>query len=1781
MPFFAGEKSMNRTLNITVFSLSAPRRWMLILALLALLPVAEARAQSSGSSVTDGTTPLGLTPGAPAGSYALSGFENVNPYNGNLNFVLPLLSVGARGGVQHTLPLKIEQHWRTIKTQQTQYQQPYFYPTPNSWEGLVPGYGPGIMTGRVTGVADMFSCPESMQAVTRMTFTAGDGTEYEFRDALNDGQIKENTYSGDVNFCDIFLTNARGRVFSTFDGSAITFISDAVINDFYGRDQKHVPNPTGYMLMRDGTRYRLESGLVQWLQDRNGNRLTFHYNSYNDVDLITDSLNRTVTIDYSYQYTGTSDPHALYDEIHYKGFGGASRSVKIYFKKLKDCLRTTQSYDSTTTKWYTDLFPEIQWVDGDNRYNPWKFSAVELPDGRQYQFYYNVYGELARVVLPTGGAFEYDYLGAQPGGPDSGAFSGNYICRRVTERRVYSDGVTLENRTTFERPADNGAADITVEVAQYDNASGLLARSKHYYHGSPRESFLWSLTAETNYSKWQDGKEWKTETYDTDGSLKQQVTNTWEQSGTVSWWTGSANLSPANNPHLASTTTKLMDTGQVTQQVYRYDQYNNKTEVDEYDFGANGPGVLKRRTHTDYLATNLGVNYITVNPNTSNPDINQTIHLRSLPVEQLVYDGADLMNPKARTTYEYDNYTSGLTDRANITGHARVLTPATYTTSYVTRGNVTQVTKWVLPSTQISMRTQYDIAGNVVGTTDALGRTSLIDYTDRFGTPDGEARNNVQAPSELSGGVMTYGFATKVTNPAPFNHTAYTQFDYYLGKPVNSEDPNGVVNSGRYSGYADGSYSDALDRATELVVAVGTGVQRRTRFLYNDGARQITTTSDQANFTDGGLRGDSFYDGLGQTVKTQQTVPDTGGVIISEQKYDALGRKSQASNPYRVGEAVVWTTTFYDGLSRVKQVTTPDNAVVTTAYVGNQVTVTDQASKKRRSFSDALGRLTQIDELQESGVLYASTFYSYDVLDDLVRVQQGGQNRYFMYDALKRLVRARNPEQDANAAIALVDTVTTNSQWSMAYSYDNNGNLTQKIDARNLTTSYSYDELNRLKTRIYTNDPQNTPTVTYTYEGAGVPYSKGHLTQVSSAVSAYDYLQFDALGRVKQSQQTTAGQSYMMNYQYNLAGVMIQETYPSGRVVNTTYDAAGRLSGVNGANASLGETTRQYVSQVGYTPHGVMKSIAMGNGLVESTTFNTRLQLTQIKLGTTGNPASVVQMDYSYGVRTGGVLDATRNNGNVEGQTISLPGLSVVQSYTYDAVNRLSLAIEKLNSVMQWQQGFSYDAYGNRSFDVANTTSNVMGPNPLISTASNRVSTSGYGYDAAGNMTGEPSTPTNKSYGYDGENRQVSYTDNGQTTVYSYDGDGRRVKKQNPDGSVVVFVYDTSGHLTAEYNSSTASTSQPYQTSYLTVDHLGSTRVMTDGNGTVKSRRDYMPFGEELQVGLSGRTTVMKYGATDGLRQQFTSQERDTESGLDYFGARYHSSGLGRFASADPLLASGKPSQPQSWNRYSYCINNPLVLVDPSGLMWYVKKGDNQPVWFENNKNPGDGYDIASSVYWGGTGNGYIALDTREDRWKVGFTTEAEAQAASNAMTTETLNLTDGGADYGIINSALSITPNGFFGHGGFVNDAISDVDAKTSFPYVNYMPVGAGMPFAPVGSGGGLMAGESGAFGSLARRGTVGDGLTPHHMPQAALNFTSRAEGGALVLPHAEHILTRTYGARGAVTAQAERGLSFRDVFARDIRDIRSIAGSKYNSGLLNLTNYYRINFPPLIQKK
>jgi RHS repeat-associated protein len=222
-----------------------------------------------------------------------------------------------------------------------------------------------------------------------------------------------------------------------------------------------------------------------------------------------------------------------------------------------------------------------------------------------------------------------------------------------------------------------------------------------------------------------------------------------------------------------------------------------------------------------------------------------------------------------------------------------------------------------------------------------------------------------------------------------------------------------------------------------------------------------------------------------------------------------------------------------------------------------------------------------------------------------------------------------------------------------------------------------------------------------------------------------------------------------------------------------------------------------------------------------------------------------------------------------------------------------------------------------------------------VGTTTNRIMTSGYAYDANGNMTNDGQNTLT----YDAENHLLTSSGSLGSGGYVYDGNGVRVKKCLPNctNPTSTTLYAFSGaKVIAEYVyvSGTPPTSPTREyiysgaallakiegtaTQYYNADHL-STRVMTDSSGNKIGEQGHFPYGETWY--LNNTTT----------KWEFTTYERDSESGNDYAMARYHVNRLGRFSSPD--LFSGSAGDPQSLNKFSYVRNDPANGVDPSGMV--------------------------------------------------------------------------------------------------------------------------------------------------------------------------------------------------------------------------------------------------------
>jgi RHS repeat-associated protein len=270
-------------------------------------------------------------------------------------------------------------------------------------------------------------------------------------------------------------------------------------------------------------------------------------------------------------------------------------------------------------------------------------------------------------------------------------------------------------------------------------------------------------------------------------------------------------------------------------------------------------------------------------------------------------------------------------------------------------------------------------------------------------------------------------------------------------------------------------------------------------------------------------------------------------------------------------------------------------------------------------------------------------------------------------------------------------------------------------------------------------------------------------------------------------------------------------------------------------------------------------------------------------------------------------------------------------TYTYDALNRLVTGSCNTTYACPPTTGvtYTYDRYGNRLTESGSGTGTWP---DYIYNANNQVINNN-SYDSAGNVIND-GVGIGNAYTYDDENRMVTAA-NGYSASYVYDAFGHRVRTvyngQNQD-----FLYDLNGKTIDQVTAGVLTRSEIYTpggihigtylngTTYFdSSDWLGTSRVHTNASGTGVGSCTSMPFGEDLTC-----------SGTDPSPIQFTGQEQDAGSGDAHFPFRYYSEVMGRWLTPDPAgMSAVDPTNPQTWNRYAYVMNNPLNYVDPLGLM--------------------------------------------------------------------------------------------------------------------------------------------------------------------------------------------------------------------------------------------------------
>lgn len=606
---------------------------------------------------------------------------------------------------------------------------------------------------------------------------------------------------------------------------------------------------------------------------------------------------------------------------------------------------------------------------------------------------------------------------------------------------------------------------------------------------------------------------------------------------------------------------------------------------------------------------------------------------------------------------------------------------------------------------------------------------------------------------------------------------------------------------------------------------------------------------------------------------------DSQGNLIEKSKHEASGTRTsrkrwnyhQPAYPGRLWKEIkadgTYTEYGYDSAGNISSVIDPEAHSTGYAY-------------------DILNRLKEVAQLGS-----IITRYAYDNHGNLITVTDANNNvTTFLYDDMGRVVVNTSP-----------DTGVT------AYVYDENGNVVQETDANGVTVQYIYDDLNRLTS---VNFPDAAQNITYSYDGGtnGIGRLTGLVDEAGS--TAFEY---DGRGRLVKKISHILGIDYQVLRSLTPGGLLSSITYPSGRTIDYTRHATGKIQSVATTAASV---TTTLIDNPVYGAFGRPLSMTTGSG---ATVNNQTGECDCLEVS---NPGAPMEQVYSY--------DGNRNVTAITGT--QKPWLN--QTFTYNSLDRLTGATGLYGTI-----GYTYDSVGNRQTRSVNGSIETY----AYLSASNRIdqiSGAGdpvqYSYDNNGNVTGIG----NRSFVFNQSNRLIRVTENSVSLAdYVYNALGQRAQK-DAGSTTTIYHYDFDDNIIAE-----SAADGVFKYEYLYVDqarmamvdvaggnsfysylnnYLGTPFVMTAADGKMVWKADYKPFGESK---INASSLVVN-------NFRFTGQYFDSETGLHYNYYRYYDPKTGRYLTPDPIGLAG------GINLYTYAGANPVNAIDPFGLEIRVYSSD-------------------------------------------------------------------------------------------------------------------------------------------------------------------------------------------------------------------------------------------------
>ncbi|MFA6409812.1 MAG: RHS repeat-associated core domain-containing protein [Gammaproteobacteria bacterium] len=759
-------------------------------------------------------------------------------------------------------------------------------------------------------------------------------------------------------------------------------------------------------------------------------------------------------------------------------------------------------------------------------------------------------------------------------------------------------------------------------------------------------------------------------------------------------------------------------------------------------------------------------------------------------------------------------------------------------------------------------------------------------------------------------------------------------YDPRFGSIAEATDLNGLTVTNHYDGFGrllEADYPDGTKQSISYHWVNGPNGAIYTVSTYKSGGTTKTEYFDQANR---------------RVAETSQGVD--GRTIWLTTTYDELGRVTQKTLPHYDGEAEQYVRFEYDILGRATKVIHPDGSATANDYEVKMTTTTNDLKQIQVKYSNVRDNLYQVFDNADG-----KSVYSYDAVGNLLRVVDNNENVVdtMSYD----LYGHRIVMDDADKG-----------HWT--YQYDPLGELISQTDAMGQKTSFQYDLLGRMISRT-----DAAATSTWEYDTA--PHGIGKLAAVNGVTNAANnaalvikaardnlanysrsYV-YDALGRIAQTITSVNGQSYVIKTSYDNFSRPLTATYPSGLQVQNHYNDLGYLTRIDNA-----KTSELYWQLNATNAAGQITSETNSNGLITNYTYNPKTGfLTDIN--TKLSAALAVQKQF-FPLQTAQKPTHTKadaNNiktlqdtamqglhysydviGNMTQRTDSVN--NVTENFSYDDQNRLTQ-----NSIVGGETTtYKYDRIGNLRYksDVGDYFygEKKAGPHALTSIISG-ITRRVFQYNANGDQLSGTVHGIHRNISYTSYSKPKTIQQGNATTNFYYNADRDEFMRTDVNTVKTVTTIATTLYL-GNYEITSESDGQKITavrqkhyignntlviqsddgkngTYVLLKDNLGSVTDIVDNNGNIVQHFTYTPYGEQKQT--KGDTPA--YPIT---HNGFTGHEEVEPFNLIHMSGRLYDPVLGRFLSADPTLQA--PANPQDFNRYSYCLNNPLRFTDPNGF---------------------------------------------------------------------------------------------------------------------------------------------------------------------------------------------------------------------------------------------------------